>query len=85
VAELWAHAARFDPEGGEMRSAEEAEVALRQLVLQLRLRAADDAIGPLRVRLEEGSAGADEQRRLLELQRETEALRAELRATGVVA
>ncbi|MFM7247701.1 MAG: hypothetical protein ACKO2Y_09560, partial [Actinomycetota bacterium] len=85
VAELWAHAARFDPQGGEVRSPEEAEVALRQLVLQLRLRAADDAIGPLRVRLEDGSADAEAQRHLLALQREAEALRAELRATGVVA
>ena len=85
VAALFAHAARFYPEGGEVRSAEEAEVALRQLVLQLRLRAADDAIGPLRVRLDEGSADADAQHRLLALQREAEALRAELRATGVVA
>ena len=85
VAELYALAGRFDPEGGEVRSRDEAEVALRQLVLQIRLRAADDAIAPLRVRVEEGAADPDEQRALLALQRDAEALRAELRATGVVA
>ncbi|MBM3679981.1 MAG: DNA primase [Actinobacteria bacterium] len=85
VAELYALAGRYDPEGGEIRTPGEGQVALRQLVLQLRLRAADDAIGPLRVKVEDGSADQDEQRALLALQREAEALRAELRATGAIA
>ena len=83
VAELFALAGRFDPEGGVVLDEGAAKVALRELVLQVRLRAAEDAIGPLRVRLEEGSASAEEQRELAALQRTSEALRAELRGMNV--
>jgi hypothetical protein len=79
VAELYALSARFDPAAGEMPDTEAAQAALQELMLQVQLRAADDEIGPLRVRVEEGSASADELRRLAVLQREVESLRAELR------
>ena len=52
-------------------------------VLQVRLRAADDRVGPLRVKLEDGSATPDEQRELADLQRTAEGLRAELRGMNV--
>ena len=83
VAELYALAGRFDPEGGAVLDEDAAKVALRELVLQVRLRAADDRVGPLRVKLEDGSATPDEQRELADLQRTAEGLRAELRGMNV--
>jgi hypothetical protein len=79
VAELYALSARFDPAAGDVPDLEAAQAALQELMLQIQLRAADDEIGPLRVRVEDGSASADELRRLAILQREVESLRAELR------
>ena len=83
VAELYALAGRYDPEGGAVLDEDAAKVALRELVLQVRLRAADDRVGPLRVKLEDGSATPDEQRELADLQRTAEGLRAELRGMNV--
>ncbi len=82
VPELYALASRFDPDGGELQG-DAAAVALRQLVLQVQLHSADDRVGPLRVRVEEGSASPEEMRELSELQRRVEALRTELRTTTV--
>jgi DNA primase len=83
VAEIFALAGRFDPDGGVVLDEGAAKVALRELVLQVRLRAADDEIGPLRVKVEEGSASGDEMRQLAEAQRLAEGLRAELRGMNV--
>lgn len=82
VPELYALAARFDPAAGDLHG-DAARVALHQLVLQVQLHSADDRVGPLRVRVEEGSASADEMRELAELQRRVEALRTELRTTTI--
>lgn len=82
VPELYALAARFDPATGDLQD-DAARVALHQLVLQVQLHGADDRVGPLRVRVEEGSASADEMRELAELQRRVEALRTELRTTTI--
>lgn len=83
VAELYALVGRWDPAAGIIPDENAGRVALRELVLQVQLRAADDEIGPLRVRIEEGSASGDEMRRLAELQRISEGLRTELRAMNV--
>ncbi len=81
VAELYALAARFDPESGAIADLEGAGVALEELVLQVQVRAADDAIAPLRARVESGEATSDELRALADLQRRAESLRAALRGT----
>lgn len=83
VAELYALSARFDPAAGDVPDLEAAQAALQELMLQIQLRAADDEIGPLRVRVEDGSASVDELRRLAVLQREVESLRAELRNSSI--
>ncbi len=83
VAELYAIAARFDPASGEMVDADAARVALQELMLQIQLRAVADEIAPLRVRVEASEASPDELRRLAQLQREVESLRAELRSSAL--
>ena len=83
VAEVYALIGRWDPAAGIIPDEGAARVALRELVVQVQLRAADDEIGPLRVRVEDGSASGDEMRRLSELQRVSEVLRTELRAMNV--
>jgi DNA primase len=83
VAELYALAGRLHPDPDEDPDHEAAHVALDELVLQVRIRAADDRVAELRARLEAGEATADEQRELAGLLRDVEGLRATLRSTVV--
>ena len=83
VAELYALVGRWDPAAGIIPDDAAARVALRELVLQVQLRSVDDEVGPLRVRVEDGSATGEEMLRLSELQRASVALRTELRSMNV--
>ncbi len=81
VAELYAIAGRFDPDSGVVSDLAAAQAGLRELRLQVQVRAAEDAIAPLRAGAEDGSATSDDLRRLAELQKAAESMRSELRTS----